>query len=550
MKNSDLRPLTSFHRCKPLAATILGSLLLASGPATAKTTELKPGDDIAAAVNAAAPGDEIVLAGGTYLQQSKLTLNATGSKASPIVLRSATGQTATVERNDAKQNTINIENARHLQLIGLEVRGGSHGIRMRNASFITVKDCEIHDTADVALSANYGDSSYEGLHIVGNHIHDTGGTGEGMYLGCNSNACQVFNSLIEYNWVHHTNAGDVSQGDGIELKEGSYNNRIEHNVIHDTNYPCILTYSTVGNGGPNTIAGNLMYNCGDHAMQVAADAVIENNIVLGANIDGIRSQPHQSGAPSNLIIRHNTVIAKNNNAIRVSGASGSVVIANNALYAQSGFALRIGGDLSKVSTTGNVGTGNTEGVNSGFDSSGDITTDFISASFQNTIANNVFPTPSSALNNSGDPMETAEVDFNLSQREGQADVGAYAFDASGNPGWTLVAGFKETLNQGGNAGQGGMGQGGNAGQGGSLSSTGSGAAGGNTSGDTGTGGQTSGAPEGSSTSGASCQLGRAGHSNNRGASWLPLGAWLALALIGRRREHRSATVSLGAQLES
>ncbi|HKS55747.1 MAG TPA: hypothetical protein VJS12_10700 [Steroidobacteraceae bacterium] len=36
--------------------------------------------------------------------------------------------------------------------------------------------------------------------------------------GCNSDACRLANSLIEGNYVHHTNGPSVSQGDGIELK--------------------------------------------------------------------------------------------------------------------------------------------------------------------------------------------------------------------------------------------------------------------------------------------------------------------------------------------
>ena len=81
-----------------------------------------------------------------------------------------------------------------------------------------------------------------------------------MYLGCNNNGCRVANSLIEGNYIHHTNGPTVEQGDGIELKEGSYGNIIRDNVIHDTNYPGIITYSTVGNGPPNVIEGNLIWN--------------------------------------------------------------------------------------------------------------------------------------------------------------------------------------------------------------------------------------------------------------------------------------------------
>src|SRR4029078_9569758 len=123
-----------------------------------------------------------------------------------------------------------------------------------------------------------------------NHIHHTNGTGEGLYLGCNNDTCRVANSVIEWNHVHHTNSPTVEQGDGIELKEGSYGNTIRHNVVHDTNYPGIITYTTRGNGPPNRIEGNVMWNTNRSAIQSAADAIIRNNVVLGT----IGLQAHQA----------------------------------------------------------------------------------------------------------------------------------------------------------------------------------------------------------------------------------------------------------------
>lgn len=35
-------------------------------------------------------------------------------------------------------------------------------------------------------------------------------------------------------------------------------------------------------GGPNVIERNVMWGCGDHGIQSAADVIIRNNIVLGS----------------------------------------------------------------------------------------------------------------------------------------------------------------------------------------------------------------------------------------------------------------------------
>jgi len=55
---------------------------------------------------------------------------------------------------------------------------------------VTIEDSEIYATADVGISANAG-GTYDGLVIRRNHIHHTSGSGEGMYLGCNDDACRV-----------------------------------------------------------------------------------------------------------------------------------------------------------------------------------------------------------------------------------------------------------------------------------------------------------------------------------------------------------------------
>jgi hypothetical protein len=222
---------------------------------------------------------------------------------------------------------------------------------------VTLEDNEVYETGDVAISANSG-GTYEGLVIRHNHIHHTNGTGEGMYLGCNDDTCRVANSVIEWNYVHHTNGPTVEQGDGIELKEGSYGNTIRNNVIHDTNYPGIITYSARGNGPANVIEGNVIWNTNDFAIQSAADSIIRNNVILGT----IGLQAHQAGSPSNQVIVHNTIVT-DGDGIAIRNVSGSVVIANNAIYSSGGNAIRlISGTLSLVTLAGNVGLGGVSGA--------------------------------------------------------------------------------------------------------------------------------------------------------------------------------------------
>jgi MYXO-CTERM domain-containing protein len=433
----------------PMSRPLL-ALLWLTAPAAAGTVEVSPGDNVEAAIAALQPGDELVVHGGTYSNTDRFGIDVVGTEGSPIVIRAADGEHPVFTRPDAAQNLWDIDRAEYVTIRGFELSGGSAGIRIVAARFLTIEDCEIHGTEDVALRANDTGASYEALHINHNHIHDTGGTGEGMYLGCNSNACQMFDSVIERNWVHATNGAAVSQGDGIEIKEGSYGNTIRDNVIHDTGYPCILTYSTVGNGAANIIERNVMWHCGDHGIQSAADAIIRNNIILGSASNGIAMQPHQAGTPSNLVVVHNTVLHAANDAISVSGITGSVVIANNALYAQSGSAIAVGGSTTGLVVAGNVGIG------AGGVAAGDLAADFVAASYAGTPPIDVFPKPAGALLGAGSATYAVADDFNGTPRDGTMDAGAYRFAATGNPGWVIAEGFKTSGGGDGSGGDGGV----------------------------------------------------------------------------------------------
>jgi hypothetical protein len=453
---------------KRAVAVLIAVFSLGFGRSTTAFAEVftaGPSDDVESMINGLGPGDELVLSGGTYTLNERFSFSIAGTEGSPIVIRAAEGETPHFHRPNADQNIIDIDDAEYVTMRGIEFSGGSAGIRISGARYLTIEACEVHDTGDVAVRANDSGVTYDSLRILRNHIHHTNNTGEGMYLGCNNGGCEVVNSLIEGNYVHHTNQPSVNQGDGIELKEGSFGNVIRDNVIHDTNYPCILTYAS--NGPQNVIERNVMWNCGDHAIQSAADAVIRNNVILSANADGIAMQPHQSGSPSNLEVVHNTVLQANGAAISLRSISGPVIVANNALYAQSGDAFFVNGGTSGLVFEGNVGTG---GVSNelGF-GAGDFSTDFVSASFEGAPPMDVFPAVGSALQGAGSATYVPADDFNGTPRNGAADAGAYTFSAGGNPGWTLAPEFKAST-PGPNPGSGGSG--GSTGAGGSGGSSG------------------------------------------------------------------------------
>ena len=338
---------------KPVTASLLLLLQFADPLVFVGAEEIRvgPDDDWFSLLHGSdlQPGDTVLLEEGTYSDPRRLVLEHRGTREAPITIRGEPGNRVLFQRPDAKQNTFNLEGAEFLSIEKIEITGGSAAIRISNPDGelvrnITLRGLHIHHIGGVAITCNHLGKIYEGMHFQGNEIHHTGGHGEAFYLGANNdadgNTVTVFrNSLIEENYLHHLNGPTVSQGDGIELKDGSYGNTIRNNVIHDTKFPAITVYGTDGNER-NVIEHNVLWNTGDHGIQAASEALIRGNVVLDAKGDGIRSKSHQSARVGQLEILGNTIFQENGVGIRVDSlgeSSGEVRIVDNVIAAGTAF---------------------------------------------------------------------------------------------------------------------------------------------------------------------------------------------------------------------
>ena len=303
------------------AAVAVAVLLVFPCAGSGETIEVGPGDDWFAVLHGGGlkPGDEVVLAAGVYSDRRRLEMNHRGTAAGGITIRAADGAEVVLRRPDARQNTINMHGCRHLTLRGFEITGGSAGIRIgkqgdQMSGFLTFEALHIHHIGGVAITANHEGNVYERLVFRGNHIHHTGGHGEAFYLGCNNAADgstpgYVFDCLVEGNYIHDLKGGTVSQGDGVEIKDGSYGNTVRDNVIHDTKFPGVTVYGTDGKA-PNIVEGNIIWNTGDNGIQAAADAVLRGNYIFDFGGDGIHCRTHQSAEPGNLAIEGNVIVSR------------------------------------------------------------------------------------------------------------------------------------------------------------------------------------------------------------------------------------------------
>ncbi len=418
-------------------------LILLALSAQAATYDVNPGDDLFGIIEGVVAGDEVIVHAGTYSSQQQggswfrqLTLN--GTEADPIVIRAGDGEAVLIEGDPgASQNTINIEGSWYTWK-GFEMAYGSHAVRIHTSDHATFEDLHIHDTGDVGISANVGGMTYEALLIKGLHIHDTAGTGECMYLGCNDDACQMFDSIIESNWCHDTY--NSSQGDGIEVKTGSYGNVIRNNVIHDVQYPGITMYGTRGRAA-NIVEGNVIWNAGDNGIQLVSEALVQNNIVLNSGNNGIQAKNSQGQDPSDLIIVHNTVIDAGAACMKGNDWDGAtnIDVANNAFFCEGGTAINVVGGEGDTEWAANAVVGSSTAGN---------TTPGAMADLADLGGRDVYPADDASLIDAGDVAWISATDFFCTTRTGAPDQGAYEWTESGNPGWIPEPGFKPDCPEG------------------------------------------------------------------------------------------------------
>lgn len=331
---------------------VWGSLVwgfFAGTPANAERIDIGPTDDWFGVLSGDSlrPGDEVVLSAGVYSDPRLLAIRHRGTAGRPIVIRAAEGHQVIFRRPDRRQNTINLIGNEHLHLSGIEVTGGSIGIRIqadgdRQPSDIVIQDMHVHHVGGPAITCNHPGVDYRRMTFRRNHIHHTSGHGEAFYLGGNDASAILSDSTIQDNYIHDLRGPEVSQGDGIEIKHGSFNNRVVGNVIHDTAYPGVTVYGTRGEA-INRIQGNWIWNTGDHGIQAAADADIIQNVVVGASQSGIYSREHQGAVPGRLLIRGNFVADCGGPSVRVIGSpsnrensSQKILVSGNRLIARDG----------------------------------------------------------------------------------------------------------------------------------------------------------------------------------------------------------------------
>ncbi|MEO8548791.1 MAG: right-handed parallel beta-helix repeat-containing protein [Kofleriaceae bacterium] len=401
--------------------------------------DIHAGDDLYARLKMLQAGDTVTVHDGTYTTPGFYEVTWAGTSAAPIVIQAAPGEHPVLQ-GQADQNVINITGA-YFTLDGFEIRGGSHGLRLRTVSNSAIKNNKLHDLGDVGISCNF-EENCDTLEIRHNEIYDTGhaGTGEGMYLGCNDGSCHLANSIVANNYVHDMGG---SQGDGIEIKTSSYNNLVIDNVVVRSNYPGITMYGFLGNHPPNVVTRNLVWHAkADNGIQVAGQIIVTNNVVIDSAANGIQSKATAGITTSDVTIAFNTIVGAGAACLKTNdwGAGTNQILANNAAYCDGRTAIDVnGGAGAGAVLVGNRGLGSSQPT-AALTVAGSVAADFLAA-----VAGNTYPAAGSPLIDHADAAATVMEDFNGTVRTAPLDVGAYEVTTATNPGWIPTEGFKDPL---------------------------------------------------------------------------------------------------------
>jgi hypothetical protein len=342
----------------------------------------------------------------------------------PIWIVAAPGARVVLTRPDARQNVMNVaaadgDRSEYLCFHGLEFTGGSSLLRLYRCSQVWVDDCTLHDGGGVGITANSADTEY--LYLTRNHIYHPGGpdtTSEGMYLGANNSECVMRYSIVALNHIHDCGG---TQGDGIEVKQGSYNNWMVENYVHHTNYPCIIAYGTDGHGR-NVIERNVLHHSNDNTMQVQGEALVCNNLLM-AGANGFSSHDHQ-GQTRDLTVVNNTIIniGRGGNFSSWNNRPG-LVFANNVVYSRDAEALNFPNGSAGVTLAGNVVVGAVSGVSGGF-IRGRGLEDFVDVAWD-ASRREARPAPGSPLMGAADPAHAVEFDLHGAKRSPPHVAGAF-----------------------------------------------------------------------------------------------------------------------------
>lgn len=274
--------------------------------AAAKSTFVSDAPQLTAAVQAALPGDGIIVAPGRYAVRLRFTDKNAGTHGAPVLVSSRDGPCTVIIDSAASgaDITVKFTAASYIWLEGLDITGGGfHGVFFdTGAHHITVNGNRIYDNFTIQPMDSHaelkgsdpGNSRPHRIAITNNEIFHTHHPAGGNFQGIDCNFCNDF--FISGNYLHDIREpssepfSHYDRGTCIQMKSSSANVVIEHNRIARCHIGVV--YGGEGLASPEHIGGvvrnNLIYDSTEIGIAVVnvTDGKIYQNM-LWKNASGI-----------------------------------------------------------------------------------------------------------------------------------------------------------------------------------------------------------------------------------------------------------------------
>ncbi|MFD0339884.1 polysaccharide lyase 6 family protein [Streptomyces sp. NPDC127117] len=336
--------------------------------------------ELQSAINAAVPGDRIIVADGTYTVPSGGAINVSGKNGTSaaqitIVSKTRGGAVLRGERSFvlANSSNITISGFAFRQSTTMELPANCSSIRMTRNDFqfadtgdpywllVRSDDSKVdrnhfHDktTAGIFLVVDGPGSTgmAQNLQILRNHFsdHSFAGAngGESIRLGVSGRALSSAHAVVEYNLFEH------ADGDPEAISVKSSDNIIRYNTIRDSRGGIVLRH-----GNRSRVEGNYLIGGSEGVRLYGNDHLIVNNYLSGLSARALvvgsgTTRDHNSGetederrgndACDRAVIVHNTLLG---NSGSLSGETRTyeprdVVIADNLIVGDNGSLVSMG----------------------------------------------------------------------------------------------------------------------------------------------------------------------------------------------------------------
>jgi len=208
--------------CAVLAGAPAGAT---SAVASDAVVHVATANELRAALGAAAPGQTIELADGTYVGNFKVTGRA-GTASDPVVLRGSAA--AVLRTSSGGGNVLHLIDADHWTVRGITVQHAQKGIMVDSSDHVTIDAVTVHDLDMEGI--HFRSSSSYGI-VRGSTIHDTGqnlrGMGEGVYVG----SANDYSDRSDHVQILDNTIGPLVRGENVDVKEGTTGGRIAGNTF-------------------------------------------------------------------------------------------------------------------------------------------------------------------------------------------------------------------------------------------------------------------------------------------------------------------------------